>query len=60
MNQLDTNMTHSMAPRKYYLCSKCNTKKACVVEIEKVLICIKCRYDSIGVEAFKEPLFWDL
>ncbi len=43
--------------RKKYKCSKCQEKRACVVKIENNLICIKCRSNEIGVEAFYEPLY---
>lgn len=60
MNQLTTNMTNSIGPRKYYICSQCEEKKASVIEVEDKLVCVECRYDEIGLDALKEPLFWDL
>lgn len=59
LNELNTSILN-VGPRKYYLCSKCGTNRACVIVVNSNLICVKCRYDEIGVEALKEPLFWDL
>lgn len=31
-----------------------------VIEVGDSLICVKCRFDDIGKDALKEPLYWDL
>ena len=42
---------------RHYLCSRCNEKHACVVEINEKLICIICRHKEIGKPAVYEPLY---
>lgn len=54
----ENNMMKTTGFNKLHECYKCKKLKPTVIKINERLICVKCRYDQIGKDAFKEPLYF--
>ena len=40
-----------------FKCSRCFKEKPGVIDVDNWLICVKCRYEEIGKDAFYEGLY---
>lgn len=48
------------AALKTYRCSICDKDRFCVIKVDSDLICVRCRFENIGINALYEGLYNDL